>query len=178
MSEIPRNPAAPPRWACLIAGAAVLVAGGALCVSVSRPAPAAAAVHAPGAASAVEVGPIPEADLYDVRNKEDVVTAVFTPIPQADQIQFVLHTVPGVTWWKEIRLVDGSRNTLADQADFTQDAKHHTKILTVDRSAVQKGVFLIYAKAKEWGAHTDRYEGKVPVAHLGHRIDITWQKDT
>lgn len=176
MSAIPRNPAAPPGWACLIAGAAVLAAGGALCASVARPAPASA--HTRVVAPAVGAAPIPEADLYDVRNQEDVVTAVFTPIPQADQIRFVLHTVPGVTWWKEIRLVDGSRKTLADQADFTQDAKHHTKVLTVGRSAVRKGVFVIYAKAKELGAHTDRYEGKVPVAHLGHRVDITWQKDT
>lgn len=169
MSKKSRNLAALRVSACLMAtGAAVFAAGGLL----SAPAPASAA--------AGQAEPVAMRNIYDAPNStddEDTVGAVFTRIPQVNQVQFVLHSAPRVTWWKQIRLVDKAGETLSDQADFTQDDKHHTKVLSVGRKAVEQGAFIVFAKAKTFGRHTDMYRVQIPLSHLGYRVDITWQKD-
>lgn len=171
MSKIPRNSAALRVSACLIAGsAAVFAVGGWTSLSVS----------APASAAAYQAEPIAMGDIYNAPNSaddEDRVGVVFTRIPQVNQVKFVLHSAPRVTWWKQIRLVDKAGETLAGQEDFTQDDKHHTRVLTIGRKAVEQGAFIVFAKAKVFGRHTDMYRVQIPLAHLGHRIDITWQDD-
>ncbi|MEO3807557.1 hypothetical protein ABGB17_00995 [Sphaerisporangium sp. B11E5] len=159
------------RSACLLA-AALAVAG----AVTASPAAGQTAAARDGVAGVVRVGPSPIYNAPNTQDYEDTVQATFTKIANPDQVQFVLRTPPSVTWWKGIRLVDqSSGKTLA--SDFTQDAKHRTTVLTAGKNAVTKGVYIVFSKAKTFGAHTDMYTVVIPTADLGYRIDLDWLKD-
>ncbi|MER7504929.1 hypothetical protein AB0L05_36775 [Nonomuraea pusilla] len=111
------------------------------------------------------------------RDGEDIITAAYTKIPQADEVQFVLHSAPQVTWWKEISVTDQKGHVLRDQRDFTQDAKHDTRVLTLTRAEASACAYVWFSKAKTFGKHTPMYPVFVQASDLGNRIDLTWVKD-
>ncbi|GAA4611348.1 hypothetical protein GCM10023195_47970 [Actinoallomurus liliacearum] len=84
---------------------------------------------------------------------------------------------PEVTWWKQIRVADRQGYNIRDQKDFTQDAKHVTKVLAITKAEVDACAYVMFEKAKHLGQPTDMYQTNVKASDLGHRIDLTWVKD-
>lgn len=162
--------------AALAAASLTAVPASAQAVSVAQPAHAATCP-----AGWYEYYPIPTMPTYEAPtpggDPEDTVKASYTKIPQTDQVQFVLHSAPEVTWWKQIDIADRNFHAVRDQVDFTRDAKHVTKVLTVTKPEVDACAYLVFWKAKHLGQERAMYQTNVKSSDLGHRIDLTWVKD-
>lgn len=49
-------------------------------------------------------------------------------------------------------------------------------VLNLSRAAVAGGAYIVFAKAKTFGVHTDMYTVTVPPGDLGYRIILNWVK--
>ena len=112
-------------------------------------------------------------------------------IPQ-DETEIVLKTDPNVTWWKSIIVRDfnNGKDTTVNSIS-TQDGDHGPKAMrqnfanvVADREDVHY-FWLVFAKAKVLGVHTEMYEfgygwnnSQESFNGLGgKRVIFTWQKD-
>jgi hypothetical protein len=89
-------------------------------------------------------------------------------------IYFQLTTPSNITWWKQIKFVNGSGDTLSQ--DYTQDGKHVTTTVVFYESQLN-GASLVFSKAKAFGVHTDMFQLCNLNEAKGNLFIFNWDKD-
>jgi hypothetical protein len=90
------------------------------------------------------------------------------------QIMFRMTTTSNITWWKQIKFVDGNGDALSQ--DYTQDNKHGTNTM-IYYDAQLNGASLVFSKAKAFGVHTDMFQLCGLTASEGYLYIFNWDKD-
>lgn len=91
------------------------------------------------------------------------------------RITFMLRTAPEVTWWKAVKLLRVSDNSIIREVT-TQDSNHGPVSFEATESEIA-GAKLVLAKAKLFGIHTDMYEIFELRDRLGQQIEFNWIVD-
>jgi hypothetical protein len=115
-------------------------------------------------------------DLSDFRelSREDTVDLNQSAAADPANVEFVLETIPSVTWWKAIEL--RSRGGAMIEQRETQAGNHGPHEFSVPASSLV-GARLTLAKAKLFGIHTGMYELQNLSALRGRRLHFLWQRD-
>ena len=134
-----------------------------------------------------------EASRYRLRDGDVIMVTQETrrSIP-SNEVEVVLQTASGVTWWKEIKLTKGTllgpdhydvTERITVKAASTQDSVHGpTRPIRFSiREMTDAHGGIVFSKAKFLGAHTEVYY--LPAFYIigenvgGKRLTFTWQVD-
>lgn len=112
-------------------------------------------------------------DFPDV-SREDTISLTLAAAGSADDVEFVLETDSGVTWWKalEIWSSTGQKTHHVD----TENAQHGPLSFSVPADDLT-GSRLVLAKAKIFGIHTGMYELLNLSSFRGRSLQFLWQRD-
>jgi len=88
------------------------------------------------------------------------------------EVEIVLKSVSGVTWWKEIKAFDQKGATLGWVQ--TQDEAHGPVLMRFDARRVDS---IVFGKAKALGVHTGMYQVLDVWSKRGKRLTFEWRID-
>jgi uncharacterized protein with LGFP repeats len=106
----------------------------------------------------------------------DRISVAFTGHRPDGTIRLTLNAGPGISWWKGIRLWSPSQGDLLQEA-WTENNHTSTTISIPPAELEPSNRFLLFKKAKAFGAHTGIYWlGRVD-RMLGNDVTFTWLQD-
>jgi uncharacterized protein with LGFP repeats len=89
--------------------------------------------------------------------------------------KLALSAAPGISWWKGISLWSPSRG---DLFEVSTEGTRTSSDVSIPPSALEaSGLFLVFKKAKAFGAHTGMYWLPRPDKLIGNDIHFTWFHD-
>jgi len=107
--------------------------------------------------------PMPDGDIISMHTNDG---------PGGNEIEIVLETDPGITWYKEIKAFDVRNNALGWVS--AQDRAHGPVSMLI---SLDNANSLVFTKAKAFGIHTGEYVVYDLPAKAGKQLVFCWQKD-
>jgi uncharacterized protein with LGFP repeats len=107
----------------------------------------------------------------------DLISVTFSGHTPNGAIQLTLNAGPGITWWKGVRLWSPTQGDLLNEA-WTENNHTSTTISIPPSELEPSDRFLLFKKAKAFGAHTGMYWlGRVD-RMIGSNVTFTWSRDS